>query len=389
LRPLGPFAARQLFRQRTGIATSLIGVAAAIVLMFMQLGLKQALMNSATRLHAALAGDLVILSPYYQMLDRATWIPGRLVTEAREEPEVVSADPLFVSNLYVRDIATGTVRLIAAYGFDPARPVLDLPDLATQREMLKVPRHALFDRLSRPIYGPIEAELKEHGVVRLGLAFASLPLQPDIEIVGTVALGPSIASDGAIVIGQDSLSQLNGVALDRPNFGVIRLAPGADPDRAAQRLQQRLGVEARVLTKAQFIALEQDAWARLTPIGIIFTLGVFVGGGIGLAFIYQILQMNIRNNLASYAVLKSMGYPGTFFFALVTEISAIVGIVSFIPALPVVWLLYWGIATATGLEMSLRPAATLTVLGVVLLISLLSAVLALRKLRAADPVSLF
>ncbi|MGD9616666.1 MAG: FtsX-like permease family protein [Alphaproteobacteria bacterium] len=389
MRPLGPFAARQLFRQRHGIATSLIGVGAAIVLIFMQLGLKQALMNSATRLHAALTGEIVVLSPHYQMLDRATWIPGRLLTKAREEPRVVSADPLFVANLYVRDIATGTVRLIAAYGFDPARPVLDLPGLAAQREMLDVPRRALFDRLSRPIYGPIEAELKEHGVARLGLAFASLPLQPDIEIVGTVALGPSIASDGAIVIGRDSLSQLNGVALDRPNFGVIRLAPGADPNAVARRLQHRLGVEAWVLTKAQFIAAEQDAWARLTPIGIIFTLGVFVGGGIGLAFIYQILQMNIRNNLASYAVLKSMGYPDSFFFALVGEISAIVGIVSFAAALPAVWLLYWGTTAATGLDMRMRPEMALLVLAVVLLISLISALLALRKLRAADPVSLF
>jgi ABC-type antimicrobial peptide transport system permease subunit len=55
----------------------------------------------------------------------------------------------------------------------------------------------------------------------------------------------------------------------------------------------------------------------------------------------------------------------------------------------VVWLLYWGIEAATGLDMSLRPEMALTVLGVVLLISLISAVLALRKLRAADPVSLF
>jgi putative ABC transport system permease protein len=357
--------------------------------MFMQLGLKQALMNSATRLHAAMSGEIVLLSPHYQMLDRATWIPGRLVTEAREDPEVVSADPLFVANLYVRDIATGTVRLIAAYGFDPARPVLDLPGLASELATLRAPRHALFDRLSRPIYGPIEATLKEDGVVRLGLAFASLPLQPDIEIVGTVALGPSIASDGAIVIGQDSLSQLDGVALDRPNFGVIRLAPGVDPGTVARRLQYRLGAEARVLTKAQFIAAEQDAWARLTPIGTIFTLGVFVGGAIGLAFIYQILQMNIRNNLSSYAVLKSMGYPNAFFFALVGEISTIVGVVSFIAALPAVLLLYWGTAAATGLDMRMRPGMAVLVLAVVLFISMISAVLALRKLRAADPVSLF
>lgn len=355
----------------------------------MQLGFKQALMNSATRLHAALTGDLIVLSPYYQMLDRATWIPGRKLTEAREEAEVVSADPLFVTNLYVHDIATGTVRLIAAYGFDPARPVLDLPGLAPQLAILAAPRRALFDRLSRPIYGPIEAELKQHGVVRLGLAFAGLSLQPEIELVGTVALGPSISNDGALIMGQDSLSQLTGIALDRPNFGIIRLAPGADPDAVARRLQQRLGAEARVLTKAQFIAAEQDAWARLTPIGSVFTLGIFAGGAIGLAFIYQILQMNIRNNLASYAVLKSMGYPASFFFAVVAEISAIIGISSFVAALPVVWLLYWGTTAMTALDMSLKPGAALTVFAVVLSISVISAVLALRKLRAADPVSLF
>ena len=66
--------------------------------------------------------------------------------EARGQPEVVSADPLFVANLPVRDLTTGTVRLIAAYGIDPARPVLDLPGLRPLLAMLRAPRRALFDR---------------------------------------------------------------------------------------------------------------------------------------------------------------------------------------------------------------------------------------------------
>jgi putative ABC transport system permease protein len=389
LRPLGPYAFRQLFRQRSGIATSLIGVAAAIVLIFMELGFKQGLMNSATRLHAALAGEVVLVSPYYQTLDRATWIPGRLLIEARADPQVVAADPLFVANLPVRDLASGTVRLIAAFAFDPARPVLDLPGLAQHLSMLGVPMRALFDSRSRPVYGPISALLDKRRVVRMTLALPGSALQPEIDLIGTIALGPSIASDGAVVVSDVTLSQLMGIPLDRPNFGVIRVAPGADPAEVARRLQRRLGPAVRVLTKPQFIAAEQDAWARLTPIGSVLRLGVLVGGAIGLAFIYQILQVNIRGNLSSYAVLKSMGYPGSFFVALVAEIAAIVGVASFLVSLPAVWLLYWGTAALTGLDMRLGPVTILYVLAVVLVISLGSALLAVRKLRAVDPVSLF
>lgn len=389
MRPLGPYAARQLFRQRSGIVTSLIGVAAAIVLIFMEIGFKQGLMNSATRLHAALAGQVVLVSRYYQTLDRATWIPGRLLTAARADPHVASVDPLFAANLPVRDRTTGMVRLIAAFAFDPARPVLDLPGLSANLPMLEVPMRALFDRRSRPVYGPIAALLDKQKVVRMSLALPGRTLQPEIDLVGTIALGPSIASDGAVVMSAETLSQLMGIPLDRPNFGVIRIAPGADPAAVARRLQRRLGPEVRVLTKPQFIAAEQDAWARLTPIGSVLRLGVLVGGAIGLAFIYQILQVNIRGNLSSYAVLKSMGYPGRFFVALVAEIAAIVGLASFVVSLPVVWLLYWGTASLTGLDMHLDPLTVLYVLAVVLIISLGSALLAVRKLRAADPVSLF
>lgn len=355
----------------------------------MQIGFKQALIGSTSRVPAAMSGEVVIVSPYYQMLDRAPWIYQRLLTEARAEPLVVSVAPLFVANLPIRDINDGTVRLIAAYGFDPARPALELPGLASQLAVLAVPRRALFDRHSRPLYGPIAQTISERGILRLGLALPGMTLQPEVELVGTIALGPGLANDGALIMSAFTLSQFTGTPLDRPNFGVVRLARGADPQQVARSLQRRLGGEARVLTRTEFIAAEQNAWLTLTPIGAVLTIGVIVGGAIGLAFVYQILQMNIRNNLASYAVLKSMGYPGTFFFVLVTEIALIVGLISFVPALPVVWLLYRGTASATGLEMSLQPETVLSVFAVVLLISMLSAVLALRKLRAADPVSLF
>ena len=58
-----PSAWLQLRHQRIRLLVALAGVIFAVVNVFMQLGIRDALFDSAVRLHEGLAGDVFLISP--------------------------------------------------------------------------------------------------------------------------------------------------------------------------------------------------------------------------------------------------------------------------------------------------------------------------------------
>ncbi len=63
-----------------------------------------------------------------------------------------------------------------------------------------------------------------------------------------------------------------------------------------------------VLTKAELVRKEQDFWEKVTPIGVVFDIGVAMGFIVGLAICYQVLFAEIADRLPQFATLKAMGH---------------------------------------------------------------------------------
>jgi putative ABC transport system permease protein len=143
------------------------------------------------------------------------------------------------------------------------------------------------------------------------------------------------------------------------------------------------------MTKAELIKLEIRFWDRETPIGYILKLGMFIGFAIGLVFVYQVLQSIIGRNLPEYAVLKTVGYPDTFFVVVLFQMATAIGTVAFIPGLLAAQVLYAVAERTTGLDMSLGFADAGLIFAIVLAMCMVSAMLAGRRLRGADPILLF
>lgn len=58
-----PLAWLQLTREKTRVAVALAGIAFADILMFMQLGFREALFDGNVQLHKSLEGDVVLINP--------------------------------------------------------------------------------------------------------------------------------------------------------------------------------------------------------------------------------------------------------------------------------------------------------------------------------------
>jgi len=116
---------------------------------------------------------------------------------------------------------------------------------------------------------------------------------------------------------------------------------------------------------------------------------VVVGLVVGMVIVYQILFTDITNHIREYATLKAMGYPHGFLVAIVFAASLILAVMGFFPGLIVAAGLYQLSESVIYIPMPLPLAKILSVFAMILTMCFFSGVLAIRKLKSANPADMF
>jgi putative ABC transport system permease protein len=374
---------RQLLSEKARLASAIAGVLFACVLVFMQLGFRGALFESATNLIGSMRGDLFLMHPLTTASFRPEPLPRVRAQQALALPEVERAVPVYLAQATWRNPANGTRRAIQLIGVDVSAGVLDFPGLAPVVEALKRPDTVAFDTRSRPEFGPIGKLLSEG------------PLQAEIgsrrmDVVGLVEIGPSFGADGNVVLSEVNFRR---VAKDRESAAVdlvaIRLRPGADRGAVQERLRDLLPPDVMVLTQAELRAHERRYWEEATPIGFIFGFGSLMGLVVGMVIVYQILFSDIASHLKEYATLKAMGYSGFYLARVVLGAALILAVTGFVPGLLLSYLLYDVVGSATFLPLRLDVQLAAAVFLMIFAMCAGAGLLAVRKLRDANPADMF
>ena len=144
-----------------------------------------------------------------------------------------------------------------------------------------------------------------------------------------------------------------------------------------------------VLTRAEVRRRETMYWMTGTPVGFIFIAGVVVAFVVGAIIVYIVLSADISKQIGEYATLKAMGYQNSFLSRTVLEQAIVLAVVSYVIAFFVSLLLYKVVGDLSRLPIAMTTARQIIVFFSSLVMSSLSAVLAMRKLRNADPADLF
>jgi putative ABC transport system permease protein len=364
------------------------GIAGGIVLVLVQLGFQSALYESAVRLHRMLNGEIVVIASEFRSIQDPTWFSREWLVMMEAHPAVASVAPIYLSPLAIRNIDDHTVRTLLAIGIDLNEPALKTERLHADVRPLRVPGRILFDRRSQPHYGDVIGRLQRDGIVELTTASYSAPLQEHLTVVGSYVLGGTIVYFGTALMSATTLSSVTSQPLQRINIGVVKLKPNANATEVAAQLQKLLPEGALAMTTRRFIRLEQRFWSRETPIGFLFDLGAMVGFLISGIYIYQVLFQIVDENLAEYAVLKSMGYPNSFFTVLAVFTATILALAAIPPAIAVAFVVYEICVAATLLDLELTVGRVLAVGGLTILIAAASAWLAKRRLHRIDPAAL-
>jgi putative ABC transport system permease protein len=350
----------------------------------MQLGFRQAVYQSAVRYHERLRFDLVMLSPKTPFIGFPESFTRRRLYQALGAIEVEAVTPLYIQQGFWKNPWAHSARNILVVGFDPTRDPLRLEGVQQNLDRLKLPDVVLFDAAGRPEFGPVAASVEREGAVVAEVN------DRRVTVIALFRLGTSFGIDGSLVT-----SDLNFLRLfpDRlpglVDLGLIRLRSGVEPDRTRDRLRAALEPDVQILTRREFIQREVDYWGSTTPIGYVFGFGALMGLAVGGVIVYQILFADVSEHLAEYATLKAMGYTNRHLAGLVLREAAMLAVLGYLPGSLLAVLLYAVTAEATRLPLAMTPGRAAGVLVLTLGMCGSAAIMALRKVRSADPAEVF
>jgi len=402
-----PLAWKNLVHNKVRTAVALAGVGFAVILIFMQLGFLGAVRKTATQIYDALDFDLMLRSPAYLHLTEPRAFPRQRVFQAASLAEVAKARPFYVGLSEWQspqppdarpDEWSGNWRGIITMGVDPRDPAFIPEDLRHKARKLTDARFVLIDNKSKSEFGP------KNGV-RFGpedIGVETVLGASRVRIVDVVSLGTGLAANGACIANYQGFARAcPWQPLDEVNFGLLKVSPGVAADNAKQHVQALLGApttssvpssqpaDVEVLTRDDVRAFEEHRWVVQTPLGQIFTFGVWVAVFVGVAIVYQVLSSDIANMMSEYATLKAMGYPNRFLAGVVIQQSVLLALVGYLPSLLISWGLYKFVGGRSGLPMMMTWQIMATVLVLAVVMCMLSGMAALRKLFQADPAELF
>jgi putative ABC transport system permease protein len=379
-----PVAWLQLRKEKLRLLVALSGVGFAVILVFMQLGFRASVYVSATRYHRGLDYDLVMVSPKTPFIGFAESFSQRRLYQALAAEEVESVAPVYVSQAFWKNPWEHNARSILVVGIDPSRRVFSLPDVKRQLGLLPLEDVVLFDARSRPEFGPVAARFAEEGRVNAEVN------DRHVAVAGLFRLGTSFGIDGSLLTSDVNFRRIfPDRAMGHIELGLLQLRDGADAERVGARLRAVLEGDVLILTREEWIDREGRYWASTTPIGFVFGFGAIMGLVVGGVIVYQILFADVSQHLAEYATLKAMGYSNAFLSRLVLREAAILTVLGFIPGLLVSIVLYRVAATATRLPLEMSAGRGALVLVLTAAMCGVAALVALRKVRSADPAEVF
>jgi len=360
-----------------------------VILIFMELGFLNALLESTVQIVRRLKGEIVIVSSAQYALIAGERFDLRRIQQGRQIPGVADVSPVYIETLAgilrTKNDRGYPIRVLAIREEDN---VLDVPEFAALREPLQISGAALADVTSRRKYDfpPFSGGLPRYRGELNG---------KELRLAGRFHLGIDFATDGNLLMTAANFADFfpyragGADPLSLVDLGVVRLEPGADPELVLEQLRRSLPPDVEPLSKERLIEREMTFWRTNAPLGYIFMVGATMGFVVGVVICYQIIYADITDHMREFATLKAMGYKSPYFIGLVLQQCLYLSLLGFVPGALISWAAYALLTRITGLTMQLTLPLALGVLVITALMCIVSGLLAVSKLLSADPAELF
>jgi len=374
-----PLARRNFVANVGRLARSAAGIGFAALLMMVELGLKNGFIESSVSVLRTLDGDIMLISAAkYQFISPAPF-SRRQLHQARGVMGVASARPFYLQRGLWKNPQDLKLSSVTVFAFDPDQSVFLVPEINAHRGALHQPDTILADRRSRGSVGMIiegtETELSRRKV----------------RVVGTFWLDPDFFSDGTFIMSDRNFFNFFGVSAWLPGveIGVVKVLPGYDVADVQLALAARMPKNVVVLTKSELIEKEAQFHGKTTAVGPVFGIGTLVGFAVGMLISYQIIFSELSDQLSQYATLKAMGYQNGYLVKVVLQQAVFYALLGYVPAWLLSYLAFYIMGEIALIPMRMSVSLTAISLGLTVLMCIISALIAVRRVIAADPAELF
>lgn len=369
-------ATKSLLHDKLRFLITVSGVAFAVTLVFVQVGLFLGLMDNASLTIEHLDADLWVTSRNTANIDFAHTFPETYVKRVRSIPGVARADNLIVWFMNV-SLPSGAVEGTEVYA---------LEDFEQWNFPWNVPEGSREDLRRGPYFILDESAKKRWGDFRVGDHREILGRR--LKIIGRSVDAKSFTTTPLTFMDYRLAQSLNPSDLrGNTTYILVKLAPGTDAEAVRAEIRRRLPYN-DVFTRDEWARHSRRYWVDSTGLGLNMYLTVFLGCLVGIVVVAQTLYTSTMDHIREFGTVKAIGGGNADIYLILGKQATIAAVAGFalgaLQAYAIRPLIY-----RIDLKLVIPAELSIAVFFGSIVLCLAAAMISFRKVASIDPALVF
>lgn len=369
-------ATKSLLHDKLRFFITVSGVAFAVTLVFVQVGLFLGLMSNASLTIDQIDADLWVTSHNTPNVDFAHTFPETYIKRVRSIEGVERADNLIVWFMNV-NLPTGAVEGTEVYA---------LESFAGWNFPQGVAEGNLADLRRGPYMVLDDSAKKRWGAFAVGEYREVLGRR--LKIIGRTVDAKSFTTTPLTFMDYRLAQSLNESDLrGNTTYILVKLAPGADKEVIRKEIQRRLPYN-DVFTKDEWAKRSRSYWIDSTGLGLNMYITVFLGCLVGIVVVAQTLYTSTMEHIREFGTVKAIGGGNGEIYKILGKQATIAAVAGFaLGALQAFALA--PVMKKIDLKLIIPTELYVIVLIGAIALCLSAAVISFRKVASIDPALVF
>jgi len=310
-------ATKTLLHDKLRFFITVSGVAFAVTLVFVQVGLFLGLMDNASIAIEHIDADLWVTSHNTANVDFSHTFPETYVKRVRSVEGVARADNLIVWFMNIA-LPTGAIEGTEIYA---------LEDFTKWNMPWNVSEGDLRD-LRRGNYFFLDSSAtKRYGAFNVGEYREILGRR--LKIIGRTVDAKSFTTTPLSFLDYRLAQSLNPSDLrGNTTYILVKLAPGANVERVRAEIQHRLPYN-DVFTRDEWAHRSRSYWVDSTGLGLNMYLTVFLGCLVGIVVVAQTLYTSTMEHIREFGTVKAIGGSNREIYSILGKQATIAAVIGF------------------------------------------------------------
>ncbi len=369
-------AVKSLLYDKLKFSITVAGVAFAVALVFVQVGLFLGIMDNSTVAIRNIDADLWVTSKNTPNIDFAHTFPETFVNRVRTVPGVADADNLIVWFAQVA-LPNGAMEATEIYA---------LEDFSKWNIPWKVEGGDVAD-LRRGNFMMMDASAtKRFGEFAIG-DYREVNDQR-LKIIGKTHEVRSFTTTPVSFVDYELMqSLLPQILHNRTTYVIVKLAPGADATAIKAEIKRRLPYN-DIYTKTEWATRSRDYWVRNTGLGLNIAVTVFLGCLVGVVIVAQTLYSSTMEHIKEFGTVKAIGGSNRDIYAILGKQATIAAVCGYLVGAAMAYAM-GPVVKLIDLRLILPNELALTIFIGAVVMCLFAAMISFRKVASIDPALVF